>query len=148
MKRIRNYIGNEPFMLTYGDGVSNINLEELLKYHQKHGRIGTMSSYLPEGRFGVVEIGEDNRVLNFHEKPQGDGGWINIGFFVFQPEIFDYLTGGDDMVFEREPLECLARNSQLITYKHHGFWKCMDTIKDKMKLEALWEKGAPWKIWE
>ncbi len=146
IKRIQKYIGNNPFMLTYGDGVSNININTLVEYHKKHGKIGTMSSVRPESRFGNLDI-VDGQVLEFREKNIHDGNWINCGFMVFQPEIFDEISG-DDTIFEREPLWNLAKKGQLMSYQHEGFWQCMDTLRDKEKLEKLWgENKAEWKVW-
>ena len=147
IKRIKDYIGDEPFMLTYGDGVSNININELVDFHREHGKIGTMSSVQPEGRFGSIDMNSDGIVSNFMEKPKGDGSWINIGFFVFEPAIFDYIKG-DSIIFEREPLETLAADKELNAYKHSGFWKCMDTLRDKTQLEEMWNNNPQWKVWE
>lgn len=148
IKRIKEYIGDEPFLLTYGDGVSDINIKALIDYHQTHQGIVTVSSIQPIGRFGALNILDDGKVNHFVEKPAGDGLWINGGFFVCEPEIFDYIDG-DDTVFEKEPLEKLAKSNNLFAYKHIGFWKPMDTLRDKKELESLWESGvAPWKIWE
>ena len=147
IRRVREHIGNEPFMLTYGDGVADINIKELLAYHAAHGKCATVSSIQPIGRFGALELGENNQVSGFIEKPKGDGAWINGGFFVLKPEIFNYLEG-DSTVFEREPLEHLTRDGQLVAYKHSGFWQPMDTLRDKNFLEELWATGAaPWKVW-
>lgn len=147
VKRIKPYIGNEPFMLTYGDGVGDINIKELVAYHKSHGRIATVTSTQPSGRFGALQLSEENQVHGFQEKPKGDGAWINAGFFVMQPEVFDYIEG-DSAILERDPLENLARDGQLVAYKHAGFWQPMDTLRDKKLLEDLWESGrAPWKIW-
>lgn len=148
LKRIENYIGNETFMLTYGDGVADVNLKELLNFHREHGKIATVTAVQPSGRFGALNIESDSAVSNFIEKPVGDGGWINGGFFVFEPEIFKYLKD-DTTVLEKEPLETLANQYQLDAYKHKGFWKPMDTLRDKIELEKLWESGkAPWKVWK
>jgi glucose-1-phosphate cytidylyltransferase len=148
IKRVQEYVGNEPFMLTYGDGVGDINIAELVNFHQQHGKLITMTSVQPEGRFGSLLIDDENNILSFKEKPKGDGSWINAGFFVCQPEVFDYITEGDTSFFEREPLENLASDHQLVTYKHHGFWKPMDTLRDKNQLEEMIEKGtAPWIKW-
>lgn len=148
VKRIQPYIGEEPFMLTYGDGVSNVNLHDLVEFHQKNGKMVTMTAIQPEGRFGVLDI-EDSRVVSFREKKPNDVGWINAGFMVMQPEFFDYIKGGDEIVLERQPLEDAARDGQLLAYKHSGFWQCMDTQRDKKKLEELWASGkAPWKVWK
>ncbi|WGU93817.1 glucose-1-phosphate cytidylyltransferase [Paenibacillus dendritiformis] len=147
VKRIQKFIGDEPFMLTYGDGVSNINITELVKYHKLHGRLATVTSVQPSGRFGALEITNNDEVVGFQEKPKGDGSWINAGFFVLQPEIFDYISD-DSTIFEREPLENLARNGELMCFKHHGFWQPMDTLRDRNYLEELWKSGkAPWKTW-
>jgi len=148
IKRAKKYIGNEPFLLTYGDGVGDINIEKLVEFHRKHKKILTITSVQPEGRFGALDIGEDNEVLEFKEKPKGDGGWINAGFFVCESGVFDYIKG-DETIFEDEPLKKLAKDGQLYTYKHTGFWKPMDTLRDKRELNRLWNSGkAPWKIWE
>ncbi len=148
IKRSQNFIGNELFMLTYGDGVSDINIKKLLEFHKSNGKAMTMTSAQPEGRFGALNIDENNRVVNFLEKPKGDGGWINAGFFVCEPEVFEYITEGDSTVFERAPLQNLAKDGEIFTYKHEGFWKPMDTLRDKKILQKLWESGkAPWKVW-
>lgn len=148
IKQVRKYIGEEPFMLTYGDGVGDINITDLVKYHQSHGKALTMTSVQPEGRYGSLVVNSENRVLSFQEKPKGDGAWINAGFFVCQPEVFDYIAEGDKVIFEREPLEGLASAGELFTYKHEGFWKPMDTQRDKFQLEEMIEKGrAPWIRW-
>lgn len=147
VKRIKDYIDNDTFMLTYGDGVSDVNIAELLKYHKDNGKIATVTSVQPEGRFGALGLNDKNEVLGFKEKPKGEVGWINGGFFVLEPEIFDYIDG-DATFFEREPLENLAKKNQLMAYKHSGFWQPMDTLRDKNYLESLWaDKKAPWKIW-
>jgi glucose-1-phosphate cytidylyltransferase len=149
IKKAKEYIGNEPFMLTYGDGVSNVNIKELLEFHKKSGKIATLTSVQPEGRFGALDIEENGLIKNFQEKPKGDGSWINGGFFVLQPEVFDYIPEGDDIIWERAPLEKLAKDGQLAAFKHSGFWKPMDALRDKIVLEELWHSGkAPWKIWE
>lgn len=146
VKRIQPYVGNEPFMLTYGDGVSNVNIKELVKYHEDHKMLATLTAIQPEGRFGIMDLSE-NQILAFREKNQEDTGWVNAGFMVLEPKIFDYLSG-DDCIFEREPLEALAAQKQLMAYKHYDFWQCMDTQRDKKKLEEMWEEGnAPWKVW-
>ncbi|MBI5212500.1 MAG: glucose-1-phosphate cytidylyltransferase [Nitrospirae bacterium] len=144
--RLKEYLKEETFMLTYGDGVGNINIRDLLKFHQSHGRIATVTSVRPTPRFGGITF-EGNQVIEFTEKPQTGEGWINGGFFVFQPEVFDYIKG-DDTILERDPLENLARDRQLMAYRHDGFWQCMDTARDWKLLEELWDKGnAPWKVW-
>ncbi|GAB2700803.1 glucose-1-phosphate cytidylyltransferase [Mucilaginibacter koreensis] len=147
IKRVQQHIGNEPFMLTYGDGVSDVNITELVKFHKENGRLCTVTSVQPSGRFGALNIGENNEVHSFMEKPKGDGSWINGGFFVCQPEVFDYIEG-DLTTWEREPMENIAKEGQMDTYKHHGFWKPMDTLRDKQELEADWASGnAKWKTW-
>jgi glucose-1-phosphate cytidylyltransferase len=146
VKRVQRYIGNEPFMLTYGDGVSDVNIDELVKFHQSHGKLATVTATQPNGRFGVLSLSSDQKVEKFQEKIQGDGGWINAGFFVLQPEVFNYLTTGDQTVFEKEPLENLAKDGQLMAFKHSGFWHPMDTLRDKKYLEEIWASGkAPWR---
>lgn len=148
VKRVQKYIGNEPFMLTYGDGVSNVNINKLLDYHNSHGKIGTMTIYNAGQKFGVVETSDDGSIKKFREKAVTDGSMINIGFMVMNPEIFDYIDG-DATVFEKEPLEALANLGQLKAYKHQGFWQCMDTKRDMDKLNEMWESGdAPWKEWD
>jgi glucose-1-phosphate cytidylyltransferase len=148
VKRIQKYTGNEPFMLTYGDGVSNVDIAKLVEYHKAHAKLATVTSVQPAGRFGALDLNENNDVLGFREKPKGDCNWINGGFFVLQPEVFDYIEG-DSTIFERDPLENLAKDNQLVAYKHEGFWQPMDTMRDKESLESLWQKNkAPWKIWE
>lgn len=147
IKRVQKYIGNEPFMLTYGDGVADININHLLKFHNEHGKLVTLTATQPSGRFGALTLSQNQMVENFEEKLKGDGGWINGGFFVLQPEIFNYIEG-DRTIFEKEPLENLAKEGQLMAYKHDGFWQPMDTMRDKKYLEELWHsKHVPWKIW-
>lgn len=148
IKKAKDYIGNEPFMLTYGDGVSDINIAELLDFHKKSGKIATVTAVQPSGRFGALNINHDDEVVSFSEKPVGDGNWINGGFLVCQPEIFDYIPDGDDVIFERKPLESMSLDNQLNAYKHKGFWRPMDTLKDKIDLTDMWQNlQAPWKIW-
>jgi glucose-1-phosphate cytidylyltransferase len=147
IKKASEIINNEPFMLTYGDGVCDVDISELVDFHKEHKKLITMTSIQPEGRFGALEINADNVITNFHEKPKGDGAWINAGYFVCQPEVLNYI-GGASTVFEKEPLEKLAREEQLVSYKHDGFWKCMDTLRDKIQLNEMWEsKEAKWKTW-
>jgi len=147
IKKVKDYVGNEPFMLTYGDGVADINIDELIAFHKKHGKAITMTSVQPEGRFGSLLLDND-KVLSFQEKPKGDGAWVNAGYFVCQPEVFDYIPMGDNVIFEREPLENLANYGQLYTYKHEGFWKPMDTQRDKSQLEEMIDNNkAPWIKW-
>ena len=148
VKRVKKYIGNEPFMLTYGDGVADIDINKLVKFHKQHGKAITMSSVQAEGRFGSLKISKDNSVDSFKEKPIGDGSWINGGFFVCEPKVFDYLEN-DQTILEREPLENLAKEGELFTRKHHGFWKPMDTQRDKFQLQELIKNNrAPWIKWE
>ena len=148
IKKVKDYVGNEPFMLTYGDGVGDIDIHKLIQFHEQHGKAITMTAVQPEGRFGSLQIDEYEKVTSFLEKPKGDGAWINAGFFVCQPEVFDYIEGGDKTIFEREPLEKLAKREQLFTYKHRGFWKPMDTQRDKFQLEDMIDQGtAPWIKW-
>jgi glucose-1-phosphate cytidylyltransferase len=148
VKRIKNYIDNEPFMLTYGDGVADINIDDLVNQHKKSGKIATITAVQPGGRFGTLDIDDNEAINSFREKVKEDGGWINGGFMVLQPEIFNYLED-DSTIFERKPLETLAAQNQLSAYKHNGFWQCMDTQRDKMYLDELLASGnAPWRIWE
>ena len=149
LKRVRKYVEGEPFCLTYGDGVSDVNIKELLKYHGSKGKYLTMTAVQPSGKFGALNLSSSNDVLSFKEKPKGDGAWVNGGFFVCEPEIFDYIDGSHNkVIFEREPLEQLAEDGQLCAYKHDGFWKPMDTLKDKIDLTAMWEEErAPWAKW-
>lgn len=147
VKRVRDYIGNEPFLLTYGDGVSDLNITELVRFHRTHGKLVTMSAYNAGQRFGVLDIDNAGCVRDFREKIQGDGNLINIGFMVCQPEFLDYIDG-DDTMLEKVPLERVAREGQLMAYKHEGFWQCMDTVREKEQLEKMWASGrAPWKVW-
>ncbi|MBR4356069.1 MAG: glucose-1-phosphate cytidylyltransferase [Elusimicrobiaceae bacterium] len=149
IKKALPYINNEPFLLTYGDGVSDIDISALIKDHKNSGKLMTMTAVKPSGRFGALVIDGKNTITSFMEKPKGDGAWINGGFFVCQPEVMNYIGNGDDVIFERTPLETLAREGQLHAYKHDGFWQPMDTLKDKHQLTDLWESGqAPWKKWE
>ena len=145
IKKAQDYIGNEPFMLTYGDGVSDVDINELIKCHKESGKIVTMTAVQLSGRFGALVIKEDNMITSFMEKPKGEESWINGGFFVCQPEVFDYIKDGDKTIFERAPLENLAKDKQLNAYKHRGFWQPMDTLRDKKELTELWETDrAPW----
>jgi glucose-1-phosphate cytidylyltransferase len=146
VKRVQSYVGNETFMLTYGDGVSDVDIPNLIKFHKQKGQTGTLTAIRPVGRFGVLEL-QDTNVTTFLEKPKGRGGYINGGFFVFEPELFDELTD-DTTILERDPLESLATKGQLNAYKHEGFWYPMDTLRDKNYLEKIWATGqAPWKVW-
>jgi glucose-1-phosphate cytidylyltransferase len=148
IKRIQPYINNETFMLTYGDGVGNINIAELLDYHKQHGKHCTVTSVQPSGRFGALNILEDSTVHSFMEKPKGDGAWINGGYFVCEPSVFDYITEGDKTIWEQAPMEHIANDGQMNAYKHTGFWRPMDTLKDKHDLNEMWDSNnAPWKTW-
>lgn len=149
IKRVQEYVGNETFMLTYGDGVADVNITELVKAHVTHGKALTMTVVQPEGRFGAVVLNENEEVSSFKEKPKGDGAWINGGFFVCEPSVFNYIREGNKTIFEREPLENIAAEGQLWAYKHMGFWKPMDTLRDMKLLNQLWnENNAKWKIWD
>jgi len=146
IKRLQPYMNNETFMLTWGDGVSTVNLDKLLAFHRNHGRLITMTAVRPPARYGHMEF-EGDRIREFTEKPQTAEGWINGAFFVVEPQVFDYIDG-DDTQFEKEPLERLAADGELMAYRHDGFWQCMDTRRDKYVLEKMWESGqAPWKTW-
>jgi glucose-1-phosphate cytidylyltransferase len=146
IQRVRDHIGDETFMLTYGDGVANVRIDELLAFHRAQGREATVTAVQPLGRFGVMHLGADGGVTAFEEKPQGEGGWINGGFFVLEPSVIDRIT--EDVMFEHAPLEGLVADGQLAAFKHDGFWQPMDTLRDKRHLEELWASGnAPWKIW-
>jgi len=148
IKRIKDYINNETFMMTYGDGLGNVNISNLVDFHNKNKKLATVTSVQPSGRFGALNIDEFDVVNSFKEKPKGDGAWINGGFFVLEPGIFDYIEG-DSTIWERNPLERLAQSSQLVAYKHNGFWKPMDTLRDKKEMEEMWDSGNPvWKLWE
>ncbi len=148
VKRIRDYVGDETFMLTYGDGLCDIDIAELVKYHKSHGKLATMTAINVNQRFGVLEIDESNRINDFREKSKVDSSVINGGYMVLEPGVFDYIRG-DKTVFEKEPLQTLAAEGNLMAYRHRGFWQCMDTQRDKMMLEELWNGGnAPWKVWK
>ena len=147
IKRLAPFLGNSTFMLTWGDGVSNLNLHELLAFHRRHGKLATLTAVRPTARFGHLEM-QGDQIVEFSEKPQTKEGWINGAFFVLEPEVFDYIDS-DETHWEKEPLERLARDGQLMAYRHSEFWQCMDTIREKRYLEGLWAEGnAPWKIWE
>lgn len=148
LKRVKDYIGNETFCFTYGDGVSNVNVDELVKFHKQENVLATLTAAQPPGRFGAIFLGQDQtKITNFQEKPDGDGAWVNGGFFVLEPEVIDFIQD-DTTVWEKEPLEKLAQVNQLSAFKHYGFWQPMDTLRDKNYLENLWNSGvAPWKIW-
>ncbi|SFE01633.1 glucose-1-phosphate cytidylyltransferase [Spirosoma endophyticum] len=147
IKRVQHHIGNEPFLLTYGDGVGDINITDLVAFHQANGRRCTLTAVQPSARFGALDVNDANQVNSFLEKPRGDGAWINGGFFVCQPEVFNYIED-DDTSWERYPLETLAAEGELMAFQHTGFWKPMDTLRDKLELETAWNAGtADWKIW-
>ncbi|MCE6990950.1 glucose-1-phosphate cytidylyltransferase [Dyadobacter sp. CY323] len=147
VKRISQYLNDDTFLLTYGDGVANVNVKGLVEYHQTHKKLLTVTAVQPSGRFGALDISGSSSVTSFMEKPKGDGAWINGGFFVCEPKVLEYIDG-DTTVFEKEPLENIASDSQMMAYKHDGFWRPMDTLRDKYELEHLWESGkAPWINW-
>lgn len=147
LKRIKNYVGEQAFLMTYGDGVSDVNIPEIIRHHKMHGKLATLTAVQPEGRFGIMDIAGDN-VLSFREKNKSDMGWINGGFMILESTVLDYIKN-DATSFEKEPLEELANEGELTNYKHYGFWQCMDTLRDKQNLEALWASGkAPWKVWK
>ena len=147
IKRLQPLIGDERFMLTYGDGVANVDIKSLVAFHQSHGKLATITAVRPPARFGGLRFNGD-LVTEFIEKPQIGEGWINGGFFVLEPQVLDYIDG-DEITFERKPLERLAADGQLVAYKHDGFWQCMDTLRDVRLLESLWQSGKPpWKVWE
>ena len=147
IKRVGRYLGDEPFLLTYGDGLSNVDIAKEVEFHKAHGKLATMTAVHPDSRFGVLEI-EKNQVLAFREKSEADAGWINGGFMILDPKVLDYIED-DATVFEKAPLETLTAEGQLMAFRHRGFWQCMDTMRDKEKLEALWSgKKAPWTRWE
>lgn len=150
IKRIEKYVENETFMLTYGDGVGNINITELLNFHKLGNKLATLTVIQPSGRFGAIRFDDynDKQVFSFQEKPKGDGSWVNGGFFVLEPGIFDYIKEGDQTIWEKDPMENLARDKQLLAYRHHGFWRPMDTLRDKNDLEYFWNSNnAEWKLW-
>jgi glucose-1-phosphate cytidylyltransferase len=148
LKRVQSYIGNEEFMLTYGDGVADINVDNLLTFHHNHGKIATMTAIQPGSRFGIMDLDSNDVVSAFQEKPSEDGAWINGGFFVLKPEVFNYLhDDADDIMWERQPLTDLAKDHELVAYKHKGFWKAMDTLRDNTELNLMWEENPKWKVW-
>ena len=148
IKKAKKFIDNKTFLLTYGDGVGDINIKDTIKFHQKHGKLMTMTSAQPAGRFGSLNANKKNMVTTFNEKPQGDNSWINAGYFVCEPEVLDYIDDREDIIFEQAPLKNLVKDKQLYTYKHKNFWMPMDTLRDKIYLEKLWESSkAPWKLW-
>ncbi len=147
IKRIQQYVGNEPFLLTYGDGVGDVNIKELVDFHLQRKKMVTVTAVQPSGRFGALNLSETDAVDSFLEKPKGDGSWINGGFFVCQPQVFDFIEG-DSMVWEKEPMEQIAALNEMVAFKHSGYWKPMDTLRDKQELEQEWNSGnAPWKTW-
>jgi len=147
IKHAKDYIGGDDFLLTYGDGLSDVNIKETVKFHKNHGKYITMTAVQPAGRYGALDIKDDNSISSFKEKPKGDGAWINGGFFVCKPEVLNYIDG-DSTTFEQEPLINLATDGELMSFKHAGFWECMDTLRDKTNLCQLWDQGeAPWKNW-
>lgn len=147
LKRVRNYVADEPFCFTYGDGVADVNITALVAHHNSHGRLATVTAVQPPGRYGALQFGEESAVSGFQEKPQGDGGWINGGFFVLDPAVIDRIEG-DATIWEQEPLKGLASDNQLTAYYHSGFWQPMDTLRDRQHLEELWAQArAPWKVW-
>lgn len=147
LKRVRDFLNDEPFFMTYGDGVSDINIDKLLEFHKSNAKLATMSAVKPESRFGVLDLDNNNQVMAFREKSDLDSGYINAGFMILEPNVLDYISD-DSVMFEREPMEKLAADGQLMCYKHNGFWQCMDTMRDKERLENLWaENKAPWKVW-
>lgn len=148
LKRIQKYIGSEPFLMTYGDGVCDVDIAKLVEFHRSHGKLATLTAVQIDQSKGVLNIGGDNAVKSFREKSKVDSSPINAGYMMLEPQVFDYLTG-DDCIFEQEPLRRLAEEGQLMSYQHHGFWQCMDTLREKNELEALWASGkAPWKVWD
>ena len=147
--RARDYVDDETFFLTYGDGVSNIAIDKELDFHREHGKAATVTSVQPEGRFGAMDFDTAGQITSFMEKPAGDNAWINAGYFICEPRIFDYIENEDSAIWERKPLERLAADGELYSFKHRGFWKCMDTLRDKQQLQSMWSSGdAPWKTWD
>jgi glucose-1-phosphate cytidylyltransferase len=148
LKRVSTYLGNETFCMTYGDGVADIDITKVVEFHRQQKVLGTLTAVQPPGRFGAFNLmSGESRIASFKEKPQGDGAWVNGGFFVLEPQVVDYIDG-DDTVWEREPMENLARDGRMAAYKHNGFWQPMDTLRDKHFLEDLWQSGsAPWQVW-
>ena len=148
IKRVASHLNNEPFLLTYGDGVSDVNITEEVAFHKAHGRLCTVTAVQPSGRFGALDLGDYDAINSFTEKPRGDGAWINGGFFVCEPGVLDYIKEGDATTWERGPMEGIARDGQMTAFKHDGFWKPMDTLRDKTELDGEWKNGsAKWKIW-
>jgi glucose-1-phosphate cytidylyltransferase len=149
LRRVRDLVGDETFCMTYGDGVADVDVTRLIQFHRRQKKLATLTAVKPPGRFGVFKLSQgEHQIPSFREKPDGDGAWVNGGFFVLEPEIFKFI-GGDDTVWEREPMEKLAKKGELSAYRHMGFWQPMDTLRDKIHLEKLWSSGeAPWKVWE
>lgn len=148
IKMAKTHVGKEDFLLTYGDGVANIDIDDSLKFHRQHGKLLTMTSAQPDGRFGALDIDKYSKVVEFKEKPRGDGSWINAGYFICKPGVFNYIDDGEGVVFEQEPLTNLASDGELYTYKHDGFWMPMDTLRDKTKLDGMCaDNSAPWMVW-
>ena len=147
IKRVENYVGNETFMLTYGDGVSDVNIQNLYAFHKSHGKLATLTAVQPMGKFGSIEI-KNSAIESFQEKPKGDGAWVNGGFFILEPEIFEYIDD-DHTIWERKPLERLTNENQLMAFQHDGFWRPMDTLRDRMDLESMWNSDhCAWKLWD
>ncbi len=148
LDRVKEYVGNQPFLLTYGDGLADINIKKLIEFHKKNKRLATLTAIQNTWRFGVLDLNQEAKVSSFLEKPKEISSWISGGFFVLEPKVFDYITKGDATIWEREPLENLAKEGKLGAYKHKGFWSCMDTLRDKLELERIWQSGnIPWKVW-
>ncbi|MFA6357098.1 MAG: glucose-1-phosphate cytidylyltransferase [Candidatus Omnitrophota bacterium] len=149
LRRVQKYIGNEPFLLTYGDGLSDVNIGKLVDFHKESNNLATLTAIQNAGRFGVLDLDSKAKVTSFLEKPKDESGWINGGFFVLEPKVFDFIPNSDSVVWEREPLENLAKQGKLNAFKHNGSWSCMDTLRDKIELERTWQSGqAFWKVWE
>ena len=148
LNQVKEYVKDDDFMLTYGDGVANVDVNKLIDFHNSHGKVATMTAVQPNSRFGIIELGNGNIIKDFVEKPQESGSWINGGFFVLKPAVFDYLKNdADSIMWEKQPLEDLAKDGEIYAYKHDGFWKCMDTMRDKEELEQLWNSNPKWKSW-
>jgi glucose-1-phosphate cytidylyltransferase len=148
IKRVEKHIGNETFLLTYGDGVADVNIKELVGFHKAHKKLCTVTAVQPSGRFGAINLSDDHKVSSFTEKPKGDRTWVNGGFFVCEPGVMNYIKEGDETLWEKEPMEKLTGEGQMMAYKHEGFWKPMDTLRDKTELDKDWNNGqAKWKIW-
>ncbi len=147
LKRVQQYVGDDTFMLTYGDGLSDVDLKKLLQFHKDHGKIATLTAIQPAGKFGILKYDDNGLISSFAEKPKGDGNWVNGGFFVLEPEVFKYLDGNmDEVMWEQEPMQQMVEEKQLVAFRHHGFWKAMDILRDKVELETLWNTGqAKWK---